>query len=51
MDLFSAAGLQVELVGENRESLSLFRRIILAPWLWLIPDLGVCQYLIRARRQ
>lgn len=51
MDLFSAAGLQVELVGENRESLSLFRRIILAPLLLLIPDLGVCQYLIRARRQ
>jgi 2-polyprenyl-3-methyl-5-hydroxy-6-metoxy-1,4-benzoquinol methylase len=51
MDLFSTAGLQVELVGENRESLTLFRRIILAPLLLLVPDLGVCQYLIRARSQ
>ena len=51
IDLFSASGLQIELVGENRESLSLFRRIILAPLLLLIPDLGVCQYLIRARSQ
>ena len=51
MDLFSATGLQVELVGENRESLSPFRRFILAPLLLLVPDLGVCQYLIRARSQ
>jgi hypothetical protein len=51
MDLFSTAGLQVELVGENRESLSLFRRIILAPLLFLVPDLGVCQYLIRVHSQ
>jgi len=51
IDLFSTSGLQIELVGENRESLSLFRRIILAPLLLLIPDLGVCQYLIRARSQ
>jgi hypothetical protein len=49
MDLFSAADLDVEIIRENREQLSLKRRLIAAPLLALIPDLGVCQYLIRAR--
>jgi 2-polyprenyl-3-methyl-5-hydroxy-6-metoxy-1,4-benzoquinol methylase len=49
MELFSAAGLEVELVSENRERLSLKRRILMSPLLGLMPDLGVCQYLIRAR--
>lgn len=51
MELFAAAGLDVELVSENRERLSWKRRILAAPLLALIPDLGVCQYLIRARRK
>lgn len=50
-DLFANAGLEIELVRENRESLSFWRRILVAPMLALIPDLGVCQYLIRARRR
>lgn len=51
LDLFIGAGLEIELVRENRENMSLARRILAAPILALIPDLGVCQYLIRARRQ
>lgn len=50
LDLFADAGLEIELIRENREHLSLARRILAAPVLALIPDLGVCQYLIRARR-
>jgi 2-polyprenyl-3-methyl-5-hydroxy-6-metoxy-1,4-benzoquinol methylase len=49
LNLFAGAGLEVELVLENRENLSLTRRILVAPVLAFIPDLGVCQYLIRAR--
>ena len=51
MELFATAGLEVELVSENRERLSLNRRILMSLLLALIPDLGVCQYLIRARRK
>lgn len=50
LDLFAGAGLEIELIRENRENLSLARRILAAPVLALIPDLGVCQYLIHARR-
>ena len=50
LDLLAGAGLEVELIRENRERLSLLRRILAAPVLALIPDLGVCQYLMRARR-
>ena len=49
MELFATAGLEVELVSENRELFSLKRRVLMAPLLTLIPDLRVCQYLIRAR--
>lgn len=51
IELFSTVGLEVELVEENRERLSLKRRILTAPLMALIPDLGVCQYLIRACRK
>lgn len=51
IELFSTMGLEVELVEENREHLSWKRRILAAPLMALIPDLGVCQYLIRARRK
>jgi 2-polyprenyl-3-methyl-5-hydroxy-6-metoxy-1,4-benzoquinol methylase len=50
LDLFAGAGLEIELIQENREKFSLARRILAAPILALIPDLGVCQYLIRASR-
>jgi hypothetical protein len=50
LDLFAGVGLEIELIQENRERFSLARRIIASPILALIPDLGVCQYLIRARR-
>ena len=51
LDLFSQNGLEIELISENRESLSWNRRILATPLLALIPDLGVCQYLVRARRR
>jgi 2-polyprenyl-3-methyl-5-hydroxy-6-metoxy-1,4-benzoquinol methylase len=49
LELLADAGLEIELIRENREKLSLARRILTAPVLALIPDLGVCQYVIRAR--
>lgn len=49
LDLFTGSGLEIELIRENREHLSPARRILAAPILTLIPDLGVCQYLLRAR--
>lgn len=51
LDLFSQNGLEIEVIRENRESLSWNRRILATPLLALIPDLGVCQYLVRARRR
>lgn len=48
LELFSGAGLEVELVRENRENLTGMRRVIAAPLIAAIPDLAVCQYLIRA---
>ena len=51
MVLFSVADLEIDMVRENREQLSWKRHILAAPLLALIPDLGVCQYLIRARRR
>lgn len=51
IDLFAGAGLDIELIRENREHLTGVRRILAAPLLTLIPDLGVCQYVLRARRQ
>jgi 2-polyprenyl-3-methyl-5-hydroxy-6-metoxy-1,4-benzoquinol methylase len=51
LDLFSQAGLEIDLIRENREHLSWKRRILSAPLIALIPDFGVCQYLIRARRR
>lgn len=49
LELLADTGLEIELIRENREKLSLARRILAAPVLALIPDLGVCQYVIRAR--
>lgn len=51
LELFAMVGLDIELIRENREQLSWKRRVLVAPLLALIPDLGVCQYLIRAQRQ
>lgn len=47
--LFSTADLDIELIMTNREKLSLLRRILLSPILALIPDLAICQFLIRAK--
>lgn len=47
--MFENAGLRIDLVSENKENLSLIRRILTAPLLTVIPDLGVCQFLVRAR--
>ncbi len=51
LEMLADAGLEIELIRENREKLSLSRRILAAPVLALIPDLGVCQYLMRARHR
>lgn len=51
IDLFAGAGLEIELIRENREHLTGARRILAAPLLALIPDLGVCQYVLRARHR
>lgn len=48
-ELFANSGLEIDLIRENRERLTWGRRIAAAPLLILIPDLGVCQYLVRAR--
>jgi len=50
LDMFKGAELEIESIRENRESLSMTRRIMTLPMLTLIPDLGVCQYLVRARK-
>lgn len=49
--MFENAGLRIDLISENKESLAGVRRIVTAPLLTLIPDLGVCQFLLRARAQ
>jgi len=49
IELFNEAGLEIELLRENRENFSPLRQLVLFPLLFLMPDLGVCQYLIRAR--
>ena len=51
LEMLADAGLEIELIRQNREKLSLSRRILAAPVLALIPDLGVCQYLMRARHR
>jgi 2-polyprenyl-3-methyl-5-hydroxy-6-metoxy-1,4-benzoquinol methylase len=50
IELFEHSGLKIEFMSENREQLTLKRRILTAPLFALIPDLAVCQYLIRAYR-
>jgi 2-polyprenyl-3-methyl-5-hydroxy-6-metoxy-1,4-benzoquinol methylase len=49
VELFANSSLEIELIRENRERLAWGRRLLATPVLALIPDLGVCQYLVRAR--
>ncbi|NBY03950.1 MAG: class I SAM-dependent methyltransferase [Betaproteobacteria bacterium] len=49
VDMFEASGLKIDKMMYNRENLSLFRRIATAPLIAFIPDLSICQFLIRAR--
>jgi 2-polyprenyl-3-methyl-5-hydroxy-6-metoxy-1,4-benzoquinol methylase len=49
--MFENAGLKIECVSENREQFSLLRRVFAAPLLTAMPDLGVCQFLLRASRR
>jgi len=49
-NLFTDAGLTIESIQANREDFSIMRRLLAFPILALIPDLGICQYLICARR-
>ena len=50
-ELFAEAGLKIDVVRENRENFTFARKVLTAPLIALIPDLGVCQYLIRAVRR
>ncbi len=49
VDMFDTSGLQIDRMSYNRENLSLFRRIATAPLVAVVPDLTICQFLIRAR--
>jgi 2-polyprenyl-3-methyl-5-hydroxy-6-metoxy-1,4-benzoquinol methylase len=49
--MFADARLRIETWGENRDCYPLAVRIAAAIPLALIPDLGVCQFLVQARRE
>lgn len=49
--MFDDAGLRIESWGENRDCYPLAVRIAAAIPLALVPDLGVCQFLVQARRE
>lgn len=48
--LFIQAGLKIEIIDVNRDCYSPLRRLLTAIPRVLIPDLEVCQFLIRARK-
>ncbi|MBT8552450.1 class I SAM-dependent methyltransferase [Polynucleobacter paneuropaeus] len=48
--LFTDAGLQIEEIKTNRDRYSLLRQALTLIPRMLIPDLGVCQFLIRAKK-
>lgn len=50
VELFSANGLRIEIWQCNRDHYQGARRLLVWPFLQVMPDLGVCQYLIRARK-
>jgi 2-polyprenyl-3-methyl-5-hydroxy-6-metoxy-1,4-benzoquinol methylase len=47
--LFAQAGLSIEAWATNRERFSGLRRIVAALPVLMIPELGVCQFIVRAR--
>jgi hypothetical protein len=49
-DLFEGAGLAIEILEANRDAYSPLRRIATAIPRALVPDLDVCQFLVRARK-
>lgn len=50
IDLFVQAGLEIDEILTNRDRYSLWKRIAAAIPTALVPDLAVCQFLVRARR-
>ncbi|MCP9447196.1 MAG: class I SAM-dependent methyltransferase [Nitrospira sp.] len=50
VELFSANGLRIEIWRCNRDRYQGARRLLVWPLLQVMPDLGVCQYLVRARK-
>jgi 2-polyprenyl-3-methyl-5-hydroxy-6-metoxy-1,4-benzoquinol methylase len=48
--LFNETGLKIEMIGVNKDSYSFLRRILTVIPRFFIPDLEVCQFLIRARK-
>ena len=48
--LFNQAGLKIEMIGVNKDNYSFLRRILTAIPRFFIPDLEVCQFLIRASK-
>jgi len=49
-ELFLQAGLTIESVGSNRDNYSQFRRLVTAIPRFFIPDLEICQFLVRAKK-
>lgn len=50
LELFSANGLHVEIWQCNRDRYRGARHVLVWPLLQIVPDLGVCQYLVRAKK-
>jgi 2-polyprenyl-3-methyl-5-hydroxy-6-metoxy-1,4-benzoquinol methylase len=50
VDLFAQSGLEIEEIRANKDRYSLWKRLATAIPTALIPDLAVCQFLVRARR-
>lgn len=50
LELFSANGLRIEIWQCNRDRYRGVRQVLAWPLLQIAPDLGVCQYLVRAKK-
>jgi len=48
--LFNQAGLKIEMIDVNKDNYSFLHRILTAIPRFFIPDLEVCQFLIRASK-
>ncbi|MHB8742008.1 MAG: class I SAM-dependent methyltransferase [Sulfuricaulis sp.] len=51
VNLFAQAGLTIESIRGNQDKYSFWKRLAVVVPMALIPDLSVCQFLVRARRQ